>query len=43
LHPASAPRVRKLATERGISNRAAALTLGIQKIARDKELRGLYP
>jgi glutamate dehydrogenase (NAD(P)+) len=36
-------RVRVLAGERGISNRAAALTLGIQKIAREKELRGLYP
>jgi len=36
-------RVRKLATERGISNRAAALTIGIQKIARERELSGLYP
>jgi glutamate dehydrogenase (NAD(P)+) len=36
-------RVRKLAADRGISNRAAALTLGIHKIAKEKELRGLYP
>jgi glutamate dehydrogenase (NAD(P)+) len=36
-------RVRKLARERSLSNRTAALTLGIQKIAREKERRGLFP
>jgi glutamate dehydrogenase (NAD(P)+) len=36
-------RVRKLARERKISNRTAALTLGIQKVAREKERRGLFP
>jgi glutamate dehydrogenase (NAD(P)+) len=36
-------RVRKLARDRKISNRTAALTLGIQKIAREKERRGLFP
>ncbi len=36
-------RVRKLAQERGFSNRAAALTLGVQKIAKEKHRRGLFP
>jgi glutamate dehydrogenase (NAD(P)+) len=36
-------RVRTLARDRKISNRSAALTLGIQKIAREKEWRGLFP
>jgi glutamate dehydrogenase (NAD(P)+) len=36
-------RVRNLAKERNLSNRTAALTLGIQKIAREKERRGLFP
>ncbi|HMP03129.1 MAG TPA: Glu/Leu/Phe/Val dehydrogenase [Gemmatales bacterium] len=37
-------RVRKLALERGFKHyRLAALSLGIEKVAREKELRGLYP
>jgi glutamate dehydrogenase (NAD(P)+) len=37
-------RVRKLAKDRGFKhNRLAALTLGIEKVAREKHLRGLYP
>jgi glutamate dehydrogenase (NAD(P)+) len=36
-------RVRTLAKDRKITNRSAALTLGIQKIAREKEWRGLFP
>lgn len=37
-------RVRRLAKDHGFkNNRIAALTLGIEKIAREKELRGLYP
>jgi glutamate dehydrogenase (NAD(P)+) len=37
-------RVRKLAKDRGFKhNRLAALTLGIEKVAREKALRGLYP
>lgn len=36
-------RVRKLATERTISNRLAALTLGVQKVANEKAKRGLFP
>jgi glutamate dehydrogenase (NAD(P)+) len=35
--------VRNLARERGSSNRAAALSLGVQKIAKEKLARGLYP
>jgi glutamate dehydrogenase (NAD(P)+) len=35
--------VRKLATERKLSMRTAALSLGVQKIAREKMRRGLYP
>ncbi len=37
-------RVRDLAKEREFSNnRLAALTLGVEKVAKEKELRGLYP
>jgi len=37
-------RVRKLAKDRSFKhNRLAALTLGIEKVAREKALRGLYP
>jgi glutamate dehydrogenase (NAD(P)+) len=37
-------RVRKLAKQRGFQhNRLAALTLGVEKVAREKEIRGLYP
>jgi glutamate dehydrogenase (NAD(P)+) len=36
-------RVRKVARERGLSNRTAAMTLGIEKIAKEKARRGLFP
>ena len=36
-------RVRKLAKERNVSNRLAALTLGVQKVANEKARRGLFP
>ncbi len=36
-------RVRSLARERNIPNRTAALSLGIQKIAKEKARRGLFP
>jgi glutamate dehydrogenase (NAD(P)+) len=36
-------RVRKLAKDRNISNRLAALTLGVQKVANEKARRGLFP
>jgi glutamate dehydrogenase (NAD(P)+) len=36
-------RVRSLAQERGLTMRTAALSLGVQKIAKEKERRGLYP
>src|SRR5207342_3145094 len=37
-------RVRKLAKDRGFKhNRIAALTLGVEKVAREKDIRGLYP
>ena len=37
-------RVRKLAKDRGFKhNRVAALTLGVEKVAREKDIRGLYP
>jgi glutamate dehydrogenase (NAD(P)+) len=36
-------RVRGLALERRLPMRTAALTLGVQKIAQEKERRGLYP
>jgi glutamate dehydrogenase (NAD(P)+) len=35
--------VRKLALERKLSMRTAALSLGVQKIAKEKMRRGLYP
>jgi glutamate dehydrogenase (NAD(P)+) len=36
-------RVRTLAKDRGVSNRTAALTLGVQKVALEKQKRGLFP
>jgi glutamate dehydrogenase (NAD(P)+) len=36
-------RVRSLAKERSLSMRMAALSLGVQKVAKEKERRGLYP
>ncbi|HEX4613673.1 MAG TPA: Glu/Leu/Phe/Val dehydrogenase [Urbifossiella sp.] len=36
-------RVRKQATERKLSNRLAALSLGVQKVATEKLKRGLFP
>jgi glutamate dehydrogenase (NAD(P)+) len=36
-------RVRNLAKERNLANRVAALSLGVEKIAREKIRRGLYP
>jgi glutamate dehydrogenase (NAD(P)+) len=36
-------RVRNLAKDRGIPNRTAALALGIQKVAKEKLRRGLFP
>ncbi|HKA08501.1 MAG TPA: glutamate dehydrogenase, partial [Gemmataceae bacterium] len=36
-------RVRSLAKERGLSNRLAALILGVNKVALEKAKRGLYP
>jgi glutamate dehydrogenase (NAD(P)+) len=36
-------RVRTVAQERNLPNRSAALILGIEKVAREKQLRGLYP
>jgi glutamate dehydrogenase (NAD(P)+) len=36
-------RVRALAEERGCAMRTAALSLGVQKIALEKQRRGLYP
>jgi glutamate dehydrogenase (NAD(P)+) len=36
-------RVRKLAKERNLSNRLAALSLGVNKVALEKAKRGLYP
>ena len=35
--------VRELARERRLPMRTAALTLGVQKIAKEKMRRGLYP
>jgi glutamate dehydrogenase (NAD(P)+) len=35
--------VRTLARERRLSMRTAALSLGVQKIAKEKMRRGLYP
>lgn len=36
-------RVRDHAKSRRVSNRVAALTLGVQKVANEKRMRGLYP
>jgi len=36
-------RVRKLAKEKQLSNRLAALSLGVQKVATEKAKRGLFP
>jgi glutamate dehydrogenase (NAD(P)+) len=36
-------RVRDRATEQHISNRLAALSLGVQKVATEKAKRGLFP
>jgi glutamate dehydrogenase (NAD(P)+) len=36
-------RVRATAKERNISNRMAALSLGVNKVALEKAKRGLYP
>jgi glutamate dehydrogenase (NAD(P)+) len=36
-------RVRRLARDRDMPNRVAALTLGVEKVAREKLRRGLYP
>ncbi|MBY0514059.1 MAG: Glu/Leu/Phe/Val dehydrogenase [Gemmataceae bacterium] len=36
-------RVRKLATDRHLTNRLAALSLGVQKVATEKAKRGLFP
>jgi glutamate dehydrogenase (NAD(P)+) len=36
-------RVRALAVERRLTNRMAALSLGVLKIAQEKQRRGLYP
>jgi glutamate dehydrogenase (NAD(P)+) len=36
-------RVRTLAKERNVSNRMAALSLGVNKVALEKDKRGLYP
>ncbi|HJZ60137.1 MAG TPA: glutamate dehydrogenase, partial [Gemmataceae bacterium] len=36
-------RVRKLARERHLTNRLAALSLGVQKVATEKARRGLFP
>jgi glutamate dehydrogenase (NAD(P)+) len=36
-------RVRKMAKDRKIPNRLAALSLGVLKVAREKEKRGLFP
>ena len=36
-------RVRKESKERNFSNRMAALSLGVQKVANEKAKRGLFP
>lgn len=36
-------RVRKVARERGLSNRMAALSIGVYKVALEKQKRGLFP
>jgi glutamate dehydrogenase (NAD(P)+) len=40
---ASFAKVRKLARDRKMSNRMAALSLGVLKVAREKQKRGLFP
>jgi glutamate dehydrogenase (NAD(P)+) len=35
--------VRSLAKERSIPMRLAAMSLGVQKVAKEKKRRGLYP
>ena len=35
--------VRQLAKERKLPMRTAALSLGVQKVAKEKDRRGLYP
>jgi glutamate dehydrogenase (NAD(P)+) len=36
-------RVNGLAKERKLANRTAALVLGVQKVAKEMERRGLFP
>ena len=36
-------RVRALAKEKRLPMRIAALSIGVQKVAKEKEMRGLYP
>src|SRR4029077_16884874 len=43
LMPRAFPQVRGLALERKLAMRTAALSLGVQKIAKEKARRGLYP
>jgi glutamate dehydrogenase (NAD(P)+) len=43
LMRASFAKVRKLARDRKITNRLAALSLGVLKVAREKQKRGLFP
>jgi glutamate dehydrogenase (NAD(P)+) len=43
LMRASFAKVRKLARDRKIANRLAALSLGVLKVAREKQKRGLFP
>jgi glutamate dehydrogenase (NAD(P)+) len=43
LMRSSFARVRKLARDRKIANRLAALSLGVLKVAREKQKRGLFP
>ncbi len=36
-------RVRNVAQQRKLTNRTAALSLGVQKVATEKAKRGLFP
>ena len=36
-------RVRNLARDRQLTNRTAALSLGVEKVSLEKKRRGLYP
>jgi len=36
-------RVRSLAKEKNLPMRIAALSIGVQKVAKEKQMRGLYP